>query len=111
MPPTSGTSGSSGTPTNCHPCDGTYTCTVTGSSTPEQFSLSKSGQDCQINGAQPAILKCDGNVTQGGTNVGTWTRSGSVTTVKQGTNGFTCMPDNPRSPGNDPMCLDANGME
>ena len=32
-------------------------------------------------------------------------------TVKQGTNGFTCMPDNPRSPGNDPMCLDANGME
>lgn len=23
---------------------------------------------------------------------------------------FTCMPDNPTSPGNDPMCLDKNGM-
>ena len=55
-----------------------------------QFSLTKSGQDCQINGAQPAILKCDGTVTQSGANVGTWTRSGSVTTVKQGTNTYNC---------------------
>jgi len=31
-------------------------------------------------------------------------------TLKKGTNGFTCMPDGP-SPGVDPMCLDANGME
>jgi hypothetical protein len=31
-------------------------------------------------------------------------------TVQQGTNGFTCMPDNPKSPGNDPMCLDESGM-
>jgi hypothetical protein len=30
--------------------------------------------------------------------------------VRKGTNGFTCMPDDPGSPGNDPMCLDANGM-
>src|SRR3712207_5358022 len=37
--------------------------------------------------------------------------NGEMKTVKQGTNGFTCMPDNPQSPGNDPMCLDANGME
>jgi hypothetical protein len=32
-------------------------------------------------------------------------------TVREGTNNFTCLPDNPASPGNDPMCLDANGME
>ncbi|MGK9167905.1 hypothetical protein KXR53_16480 [Inquilinus limosus] len=31
-------------------------------------------------------------------------------TVRQGTNGFTCMPDNPRSPGKDPMCLDQGGL-
>jgi hypothetical protein len=32
-------------------------------------------------------------------------------TLKKGTNGFTCMPDDPRTPGNDPMCLDQAGME
>ena len=31
-------------------------------------------------------------------------------TLKQGTNEFTCVPDDPGSPGNDPMCLDKNGM-
>ena len=36
---------------------------------------------------------------------------GQLRTLRQGTNNFTCMPDNPGSPGNDPMCLDANGME
>jgi hypothetical protein len=32
-------------------------------------------------------------------------------TLKEGTNGWTCLPDYPKSPGVDPMCLDANGME
>jgi hypothetical protein len=31
--------------------------------------------------------------------------------VREGTNGFTCMPDNPQSPGTDPMCLDKGGLE
>lgn len=31
-------------------------------------------------------------------------------TLRKGTNGFTCMPDDPGSPGADPMCLDANSM-
>jgi hypothetical protein len=30
--------------------------------------------------------------------------------LRQGTNGWTCLPDGP-SPGVDPMCLDKNGME
>jgi hypothetical protein len=30
--------------------------------------------------------------------------------LKQGTNGWTCLPDGP-SPGVDPMCLDKNGLE
>jgi len=30
--------------------------------------------------------------------------------LRQGTNGWTCIPDGP-SPGVDPMCLDKNGME
>ena len=29
-------------------------------------------------------------------------------TLRKGTNGFTCMPDNPETPGPDPMCWDKN---
>jgi hypothetical protein len=32
------------------------------------------------------------------------------TVVREGNNGWTCFPDNPASPGNDPMCLDAAWM-
>lgn len=37
--------------------------------------------------------------------------SGAMTTLREGTNGFWCMPDYPGSPGPDPMCGDANSME
>jgi hypothetical protein len=37
--------------------------------------------------------------------------NGAMRTLRQGSNGFTCMPDDPGSPGPDPMCLDANAME
>ena len=33
-----------------------------------------------------------------------------ITTLRAGTNGWTCIPDGP-SPGVDPMCLDRNGVE
>ena len=36
---------------------------------------------------------------------------GKMRTIRQGTNGWTCMPDNPTTPGPDPMCLDKNAME
>jgi len=31
--------------------------------------------------------------------------------LRKGTNGWTCLPDDPGSPGNDPQCLDKNGWE
>jgi hypothetical protein len=31
-------------------------------------------------------------------------------TVRKGSNGFTCMADNPATPGPDPMCADENAM-
>lgn len=31
--------------------------------------------------------------------------------LRKGTNGWTCMPDVPNTPGPDPMCADKNGME
>src|SRR3990167_2030330 len=36
---------------------------------------------------------------------------GKMRTIRQGTNGFTCMPDNPATPGPDPMCMDKNAMD
>lgn len=36
---------------------------------------------------------------------------GSMRTLRQDTNGFSCMPDNPATPGPDPMCMDANAMD
>jgi hypothetical protein len=36
---------------------------------------------------------------------------GKMQELKHGTNGWTCMPDNPDSPGKDPMCVDAEGMK
>jgi hypothetical protein len=35
---------------------------------------------------------------------------GKMRTLREGKNGFTCMPDNPATPGPDPMCMDANAM-
>lgn len=36
---------------------------------------------------------------------------GKMRTLRQGTNAFTCMPDNPATPGPDPMCMDKNAGE
>jgi hypothetical protein len=36
---------------------------------------------------------------------------GQMRTLREGTNGFTCMPDNPATPGPDPMCMDKAAME
>lgn len=38
------------------------------------------------------------------------TDQGDLRVLRQGTNGWTCIPDGP-SPGVDPMCVDANGLE
>jgi hypothetical protein len=35
---------------------------------------------------------------------------GSMRTVREGNNGFTCMADSPTTPGPDPMCMDAAAL-
>lgn len=37
--------------------------------------------------------------------------SGKMVQIRAGTNGWTCIPDEPSTPGLDPMCIDKNGME
>jgi len=36
---------------------------------------------------------------------------GAMRILRKGTNGFTCMPDDPSTPGPDPACMDKNAME
>jgi hypothetical protein len=36
---------------------------------------------------------------------------GTMRVLRKGTNGFTCVPDEPTTPGPDPMCLDAAAMD
>jgi hypothetical protein len=38
-------------------------------------------------------------------------KNGTMRTLRTGTGAFTCMPDNPTTPGPDPMCMDAAAME
>ena len=51
--------------------------------------------------AAPATLSRNATVVQA-------QADGSMTTLRQGNNGWTCMPDNPTTPGPDPMCMDQN---
>ena len=37
--------------------------------------------------------------------------AGALITLREGSNGWWCMPDTPSTPGPDPMCGDANAME
>lgn len=57
-----------------------------------------------------AIKAAPANVAKGATIV-TMGEQGSMHTLRKGSNGFTCMPDNPATPGPDPMCMDASAME
>ena len=37
-------------------------------------------------------------------------KDGSLRTLRKGSNDYTCLPDNPASPGRDSMCMDRNGL-
>ena len=53
--------------------------------------------------AAPASVSANATIMQAAAD-------GSMTTLREGSNGWTCMPDNPTTPGPDPMCGDANAM-
>jgi hypothetical protein len=54
--------------------------------------------------AAPAAIAHDASVV-------TMDANGNMTTVRQGSNGWTCLPDSPATPGPDPMCADANAVK
>ena len=54
--------------------------------------------------AAPATIAKDATIIQANAD-------GSMKSLRAGNNGWTCMPDNPKTPGHDPMCMDANAMK
>lgn len=54
--------------------------------------------------AAPAAIAHDASVV-------TIDDKGNMTTVRQGKNGWVCMPDSPATPGPDPMCMDPNAAK
>jgi hypothetical protein len=54
--------------------------------------------------AAPPAVSCNASVVE-------MNENGSMKELRRGTNGWTCVPDDPSTPGNDPMCLDPNAME
>ena len=54
--------------------------------------------------AAPAAVTKDATIVAVGSD-------GKLRTLRQGQGAFTCVPDDPNTPGNDPMCLDRSGLE
>lgn len=54
--------------------------------------------------AAPASIAHDASIV-------TMDAGGKATTLRQGKNGWTCIPDAPETPGPDPMCMDANAAK
>jgi hypothetical protein len=54
--------------------------------------------------AAPAAVSRNANVVE-------MSEDGSMKVLRKGTSEWTCVPDDPSTPGNDPMCLDPNAME
>ena len=57
-----------------------------------------------------AMRAAPSNISQNAT-IFEMNADGTMRELRKGTNAFSCMPDNPATPGPDPMCGDANGME
>lgn len=53
--------------------------------------------------AAPAAVTKDATIVTMGAD-------GKMRTLREGRNGFTCMPDDPRTPGPDPMCMDKSAF-
>jgi len=54
--------------------------------------------------AAPAAISRDASVIE-------MKEDGSMAVLRKGHGQWTCVPDDPSTPGNDPMCLDPNAME
>jgi len=74
---------------------------------PDNSSNSTAASNDPVSSAEsaaPAAIAHDASVV-------TVDDKGTMTTVRQGKNGWVCMPDAPTTPGPDPMCMDPNAAK
>lgn len=72
-----------------------------------QAAGSKTPTDAKL--IQSAMRAAPANVSKHATIIAVGA-DGTMRTLRKGSNGFTCMPDDPSTPGPDPMCLDQNAL-
>lgn len=77
---------------------------VTAAETKTTSGTSTSDPVASAESAAPAAIAHNASVV-------TADAKGTMTTVRKGTNGWTCMPDSPATPGPDPMCFDENAAK
>jgi len=82
-------------------------CSTDGAAAEKAAATKKAPSDAQL--IASAMHAAPAAVDKGAT-IATMDDKG-MHTLRKGTNGFTCMPDNPATPGPDPMCADKNAME
>jgi len=82
--------------------------TLTAAATAQQPKAAPAPTDAQL--IASAVSAAPAKVAAAATIV-TMGADGTMRTVRKGTNSFTCMPDNPATPGPDPMCMDTNSMD
>ena len=82
------------------------TTTSTNTAVAPTASTSKASGDpiASAESAAPASIAHDASIA-------TIDASGATKILRQGKNGWTCMPDSPATPGPDPMCMDANAAK
>lgn len=76
-------------------------------SSPAIAQTAKSGDEALVKSAMSAAPPA----VAGGATIVEAGKDGSMRTVRKGSNNFTCMADNPATPGPDPMCGDPNAMD
>ena len=72
-----------------------------GASTANAVAANNSNPTASAQSAAPSAIASSASIV-------TVDAKGAMQTIRKGTNGWTCMPDNPVTPGPDPMCFDEN---
>lgn len=76
---------------------------VEGSQTAATSSTAANDPIASAESAAPAAVSKAASIVQ-------MNADGSMKELRKGNNGFTCVPDDPSTPGPDPMCMDANAL-
>jgi hypothetical protein len=85
----------------CNKAGTTYSNNMASAETKTTSATSNGDPVASAESAAPAAIAHNASIV-------TVDAAGAMTTVRKGTNGWTCMPDAPDTPGPDPMCFDQN---